>query len=290
VTPSDLQSGPHGGPHWAAELEAAVARWDESGLPRPQVALVGGSGLDLDFGAPGAGPFALADWLPFPVHAVEGHALSFELVDAGRHRLLQFRGRLHAYQGFEPGEVVFPVRLAARLGARVLVVTNAAGGIGRVGTPGTLVAIADHLNHTGLNPLRGRMPPAWGPQFPDMVDAYDPALRARLRAHAEALVIELAEGVYAGLLGPCYETPAEVEALRRLGADLIGMSTVLEVIAARHLGVRCLGLSLVTNSAAGTGGPALDHRDVLEAGRAACARIAALLRALLDDPELAADR
>ena len=279
-----------GDPHHAAELEAAVARWNELGLARPQVAVVAGSGLDVSFGATVAGPFGLADWLPFPVHAVAGHALTFELVDGGRHRLLHFRGRLHAYQGFEPGQVVFPVRLAARLGAGVLVVTNAAGGIGRVARAGALVTIADHLNQTGLNPLRGRLPESWGPQFPDMVDAYDPALRRRLAAHAEALGIPLEQGVYAGLLGPCYETPAEVEALRRAGADLIGMSTVLEVIAARQLGLRCLGLSLVTNPAAGSGGAALDHEEVLEAGRAAAGSVEALLRALLDDPELVANR
>jgi purine-nucleoside phosphorylase len=272
--------------HFARELEAAVARWDEQGLPRPQVAVVAGSGLAISLGDVVRGPFALAEWLPFPVHAVEGHALTFELVEAAGRVVLYFRGRLHAYQGFEAGQVAFPVRLAGLLGTQVLVVTNAAGGIGRVGRPGALVAISDHLNQTGLNPLRGRLPESWGPRFPDMVDAYDPDLRARLVAHAGTLGFPLEQGVYGGLLGPCYETPAEVESLRRAGADLIGMSTVLEVIAARHLGMRCLGLSLVTNPAAGTGGTALDHEDVLAVGREAGSRVEALLRRLLADEGL----
>jgi purine-nucleoside phosphorylase len=256
-------------------------------LTRPAVAVVAGSGLGVSLGQPLHGPFDLADWLPFDVHAVEGHALTFELVELGGRAVLYFRGRLHAYQGFAPGDVVFPVRLSALLGAQILIATNAAGGIGRLGRSGTLALIADQLNYTGLNPLCGRLPTAWGPQFPDMVGAYDRALRQRLSDHGSALGIDLEVGTYAGLLGPSYETPAEVEALRRLGADLVGMSTVLEVIAARHLGLRCAGLSLVTNPAAGTvADAALDHDDVLEVGRRAAGQVEALLRRALADPEL----
>jgi purine-nucleoside phosphorylase len=273
--------------HWEKELEAGVERWDREGLARPRVAVVAGSGLGVSLGEPTHGPFDLAGWLPFRAHAIEGHALAFEVLDLGAGPVLYYRGRLHAYQGFDAGEVVFPVRLAALLGARTLLLTNAAGGIGRLARPGTLALIGDHVNQTGLNPLRGRLPEAWGPQFPDMVNAYDRALRQRLIGHGRALGLELETGVYVGLLGPSYETPAEVEALRRLGGELVGMSTVLEVLAARQLGVRCAGLSLVTNAAAGTvAEAALDHGDVLEVGRRAAGQVEALLRRALADPAL----
>jgi purine-nucleoside phosphorylase len=274
--------------HRERELNDACARWDALGRPRPDVALVAGSGLAIDLGAPVAGPEPLADWAPFTVHAVAGHDLSLELLApaAGRH-VLYFRGRLHTYQGYDAAEVAFQARLAALLGARVLVLTNAAGGIRAEWPAGTLVAIRDHLNLTGRNPLRGEPPPSWGPRFPDMARAYDPDLVALAGRHAAALGFALETGVYAGLHGPSYETPAEVRMLRTLGADLAGMSTVLEVIAARHLGARCLALSLVTNPASGVAAEALDHDDVLRAGRAAGSRITALLGALLADPALA---
>lgn len=273
--------------HWGPELESARQRWLDRGWPRPDVALVAGSGLSISLGEPVAGPEPLADWLPFPVGSVAGHDHSLELLAAGGGRhALSFRGRLHSYQGYDAAQVAFPVRLAARLGARVLIMTNAAGGVRADWPAGTLVAITDHLNLTGLNPLRGEPPAAWGPRFPDMATAYDPALVDRARRHARDLGFELATGVYAGLAGPSYETPAEVRMLRVLGADLAGMSTVLEVIAARHLGMRSLVLSLVTNPGAGVTETPLDHEDVLVAGRQAAGRVAALLGALLADPAL----
>jgi len=273
--------------HWSSELEAARRRWLDGGWPAPDVAVVAGSGLSIPLGEPVAGPVPLADWLPFPVGIVAGHDHSLELlpIAEGRHALY-LRGRLHSYQGYDAAQVVFPVRLAARLGARVLIMTNAAGGIRPDWPPGTLAAVTDHLNLTGLNPLRGEPPAGWGPRFPDMATAYDPQLVARARAHAVRLGFALATGVYAGLAGPSYETPAEVRMLRALGADLAGMSTVLEVIAARHLGLRSLVLSLVTNPAAGVADAPLDHEEVLAAGREAAGRVAALLRALLGDSEL----
>lgn len=273
--------------HLERELEAACERWRRLGRPAPDAALVAGSGLAIDLGAPVAGPEPLADWLPFPVRSVVGHAHAVELLEpsAGR-SVLYFRGRLHSYQGYDGAQAAFIVRLAARLGARVLVMTNAAGGIRPEWPAGTLVAVSDHLNLTGLNPLRGDPPESWGPRFPDMSDAYDPRLRALARRHAERLGFRLEEGVYAGLAGPSYETAAEVRMLRILGADLAGMSTVLEVIAARHLGMRCLVVSLVTNPGAGVSAAPLDHLEVLEAGRAAAGRVAALLGGVLADPEL----
>jgi len=276
--------------HRERDLEAAVARWRSLGRPAPALALVAGSGLAVDLGAPLAGPEPLADWLPFEVRTVPGHRHEVELIEAAAGRpVLYFRGRLHSYQGYEPAEVVYPVRLAARLGARVLVMTNAAGGVRPEWPAGTLAAISDQLNLTGRSPLSGEPPAHWGPRFPDLVDAYDAALRALAREHAARLGFELAEGVYAGLPGPAYETPAEVRMLRTMGADLVGMSTVHEVVAARHLGLRCLVVSLVANPASGVSTSALTHEEVLAAGQAAGGRVRALLAALLADPRLTAD-
>lgn len=273
--------------HYEAELAAAVERWRRLGRPAPTVALVAGSGLSVDLGPPVAGPEPLGDWLPFPVRAVPGHGHELELLEpAPGLRVLYFRGRLHAYQGYEAGEVVFPVRLAALLGVRTLVLTNASGGVRPEWPAGTLAAITDQLNLTGRSPLLGEPPAAWGVRFPDMLDAYSADLRAVAHEHAARLGQPLAEGVYAGLLGPSYETAAEVRMLRAMGADLVGMSTVLEVIAARHLGVRCLGLSLVSNPGAGVTPTPLTHEEVLEAGTAAAGRVRALLSALLADPRL----
>ena len=270
-----------------AELEAACARWRAAGRPAPDVVLVAGSGLAMALGEPVVGPEPLRDWLPFPVERVAGHDHSLELLEPrpGRH-VLYFRGRLHSYQGYDAAQVAFPVRFSALLGARTLIMTNAAGGIRADWPAGTLALVSDQLNLSGLNPLRGNPPEGWGPRFPDMVEAYALPLRELARRHAERLGFDLAEGVYAGLAGPSYETPAEIRMLRAAGADLAGMSTVLEVIAARHLGLRCLVMSLVSNPAAGVTGRPLDHEEVLAAGREAAGRVGALLRALLADPEL----
>ncbi len=269
-------------------LHAAVERYEARGWPRPDVLLVSGSGLAVDLGTPVAGPVPLADLLPFPVHAIAGHPLAVELLAPRPDRTVLYqRGRLHAYQGYSAAETVFPVRLARLLGARTLLLTNAAGGIDPELEPGDLVLLEDHLNLTGLNPLRGRLPPAWGPRFPDLVDAYDPELRSLARERATELGIGLAAGIYAGVAGPSYETPAEVRMLHGLGAHVTGMSTVLEVIAARQMGMRCLAISLVSNPAAGVAAERLDHADVLAAGRAAARDVQRLLAALLAEPALA---
>lgn len=269
------------------ELDEAVERWRSLGRPAPDVALVAGSGLSVDLGESVAGPDPLAEWLPFPVRAVAGHGHELELLEPvpGRH-VLYYRGRIHAYQGYDAAQVVFAVRLAARLGARTLVMTNAAGGIRPEWPAGTLVAISDHLNLSGRNPLYGEPPAEWGPRFPDMIGAYDLSLRALARETAADLDIGLEQGVYAGLAGPSYETPAEIRMLRAMGADLAGMSTVLEVIAARHMGVRCLAFSLVSNPAAGVTDDPLDHDDVLRVGREAAGRLSKLLKAILEADRL----
>jgi purine-nucleoside phosphorylase len=270
----------------AAELlDATLDRWEGLGWPAPDLLLVSGSGLAVDLGEPLRGPVPLGELLPFPTEGIEGHPMEVALLEPipGR-RALYHRGRVHGYQGHPPAEVVAHVRLAGHLGARTLVMTNAAGGLDPDHRPGDLVAVSDHLNLTGWNPLHGGVPAEWGPRFPDMVGAYDPELRRLLHAKAEELGIALREGVYAGLAGPSYETPAEVRMLQTLGANLAGMSTVQEVIAARHLGMRCGVVSLVTNPAAGVTGEPLDHDEVLEAGREAAGRVRSLLTALLRDP------
>jgi purine-nucleoside phosphorylase len=275
---------PHTAEGLAAQVETCVGRYRHWGWPAPQVVLVSGSGLAVDLGAPARAPRPLADLLPFAVHEVEGHPHLVELLEPRRGQpVLYFRGRLHSYQGYDANQTVLPVRLAAALGARVLVMTNAAGGLVPARQrPGQLVLLRDHLNLTGMNPLRGEMPAAWGPRFPDLVGAYDTALRALALEKAAALGIALGEGVYAGLAGPSYETPAEARMLERLGADVAGMSTVLEVIAARHQGLRCLCLSLVSNLSATPG----DHGEVLAAGQAAARDVQNLLAALLADERL----
>ncbi len=267
--------------------KSAVERFDLLGWPRPEVAVVSGSGLAVDLGARTHGPIQLEFLLPFESHAVAGHPHEVEMFEPRPGLpVLYFKGRLHSYQGYTANETVFPVRLAALLGAKALVMTNATGGLQPHHRPGDLVLIADHLNLTGLNPLRGQLPPEWGPRFPDMSAAYDAALRALALQAAEGLGIALSTGVYAGIAGPSYETPAEVRMLRLLGGDVVGMSTVLEVVAAHHMGMRCLALSMVSNPAAGLSAIPLTHEEVLAAGHAAAGNLRELLRAVLRAPGL----
>lgn len=267
--------------------KSAVERYDMLGWPRPEVALVSGSGLAVDVGERIHGPLQLEFLLPFGTHTVEGHPHQVEVFEPVPGRpVLYFKGRIHSYQGYDATETVFPIRLAALLGAKVLVMTNATGGLRTHYKPGDLVLIRDHLNLTGLNPLRGQLPPDWGPRFPDMTAAYDPRLREITRRAAQQLGIPLEEGVYAGLAGPNYETPAEVRMLQVLGGDVAGMSTVLEVIAARHMGVRCLCVSMVSNPGAGLSEAPVTHEEVLEAAQGAAEKLRVLLAAVLRDPEL----
>src|SRR5690348_11417996 len=211
----------------------------------------------------------------FPEPTVAGHVPTVRYLTAGPLRVLVFLGRVHLYEGWPPATVVHGVRTAISAGCRAVVLTNAAGGIRPGLSVGEPVLISDHLNLTGRSPLSGPPPP--GQRFVDLTDLYSP----RLRGLAREADPSLAEGVYAMMPGPHYETPAEITMLGRLGADLVGMSTVLEAIAARHLGVEVLGISLVTNLAAGLAGQGLSHAEVVEAGRASASRMGSLLAGIL---------
>jgi purine-nucleoside phosphorylase len=215
----------------------------------------------------------------FPPSTVPGHAgLALSLVTPGL-RLLVLVGRVHLYEGHPPSVVVHGVRTAVAAGCRVIALTNAAGGIAADYQVGQPVLVRDHLNLTGRSPLAGlaRPPEGYPSRFTDLTDLYS----ARLRALARDADPSLAEGVYAAMPGPHYETPAEIRMLRTLGADLVGMSTALEAIAARHLGAEVLAISLVTNPAAGLAAHGLDHAEVVAAGQAAAGRMGALLAQVL---------
>lgn len=209
---------------------------------------------------------------------VAGHAGSLVLGLLSDVPVVLFSGRFHQYQGVSALEAAWPARMAASLGCEALMVTNAAGGVSDHLSAGDLMLITDHINLMGTNPLVGWPGPEGGTPFVPMRDAYDPELCGMAREVAREAGLTLKEGVYAGLLGPSYETPAEVAMLRGLGADVAGMSTVPEVIAARALGLRVIGISLVTNVAAGTG---LSHAEVLEAGRVAGVDLKSLVLAIL---------
>lgn len=244
----------------------------------PRVGLVLGSGLGgladaID--GPVAIPFEeLPGW---PVATAPGHAGRLLLGSLAGVPVVALQGRFHLYEGNDPGLVVQPVLLFRRLGADVVVLTNAAGGVNPRFGPGTLMAITDHINLTGRSPLVGPNADALGPRFADLTDAWSPRLRQRLHAAAEAEGVALEDGVYAGLLGPNFETPAEVRMLHALGADAVGMSTVLEAIAARWAGLEVCGVSLVTNFGAGYSGVPLSHEEVLAAGEEAGPRLARVL-------------
>ena len=218
----------------------------------------------------------LAELGGFPASTVPGHTPTVRSVAAGTVRVLVFLGRVHLYEGLSPAAVVHGVRTAVSAGCRTVVLTNAAGGIRPGLSVGEPVLIRDHLNLTGKSPLSGP-PPSIGQRFVDLTDLYSP----RLRALAREADPSLADGVYAMMPGPHYETPAEITMLGRLGANLVGMSTGLEAIAARHLGAEVLGISLVTNLAAGLAGQGLSHVEVVEAGRASASRMGTLLAGIL---------
>jgi purine-nucleoside phosphorylase len=251
---------------------------------RPKIALVLGSGLGAF-----ADEFSDAIRIPyakipnFPQSTAVGHAGQLVLGTVEGVEVVGMQGRVHQYEGYSPKEVVFPIRVFARMGVQAVVLTNAAGGINKDFTQGRLVVISDHINLQGVNPLTGPNDEHFGPRFPDMTAAYDKKFRALALAEGRRLGINLGEGVYAALAGPSYETPAEIRYLRTIGADLVGMSTVPEVIAARHSGMRILGISCVTNAAAGALDEPLDHDAVLQVAERMKGQFIALLRGVIPD-------
>ncbi|CAN5901855.1 purine-nucleoside phosphorylase [soil metagenome] len=261
-------------PFAAAEASAAVLAL-ATGASTHDVAVVLGSGWKpaVDRMGEVAAEVSMAELGGFAEASVTGHGTTVRSIVSGDQRVLAFMGRLHLYEGHHPNVVSHAVRTAVRAGCRTVVLTNAAGGLRPDLEVGQPVLIADHLNLTGHNPLLGPNDDRLGPRFADMTTAYSP----RLRALARTVAPDLAEGTYAGFLGPTYETPAEVAMARTLGADLLGMSTVTETIAAVHAGAEVLGVSLVTNLAAGTGADALDHDDVLAVAAASADRMGGLI-------------
>ena len=260
---------------------AAQTIADRSGQASHDVGLVLGSGLSAFAEAlPDAVVMDSAE-LGFPQPRVAGHAGKIVSADIGGRRLLASAGRVHTYEGWDLTEVVFGVRTLALAGCRTVILTNAAGGIAPDLAPGDLVALRDHLNMIGRNPLVGVNDERFGPRFPDMSTVYPAALRQLVRESADAVGVDYKEGVYAWQLGPSYETPAEIEMLGRLGADVVGMSTVPEAIALGHMGVPVIGISLVTNLAAGISPEPLSHEEVTEIAARARQRFADLLTNLI---------
>jgi purine-nucleoside phosphorylase len=267
----------------ARPIDETVAFLRERVTRAPHAVLVLGSGLggmadDVEDAV--RIPFREIPGFPRRVQEVAGHAGALVAGRLAGVEVAALQCRFHLYEGWRPDDVAVPVRALAALGARTMLLTNAAGGIRPGFRPGDLMLIADHLNLMWQNPLIGKTVPG-EQRFPDMSDPYDAAFRAVAEEEARGLGIPVTEGVYAAVLGPSYETPAEIRMLARMGADAVGMSTVPEVLVARALGVRCLGISCITNLAAGLGGERLTHEEVVEVGARVRDRLAALVRGVL---------
>ena len=261
----------------AAAREAAAVVRERLGVASPSCAIILGSGLgglagDLE----DARRLPFAEVPGFPTATVAGHAGALIAGRLAGREVVALAGRFHMYEGHPAALAGFPVRVLHALGAPTLFVSNAAGGVRRTFAPGDLMVIADHVNLMFRNPLIGPLQDG-DVRFPDMSDPYDRALRAVLREAAAAAGVPLQEGVYFGLLGPTYETPAEIRMLERLGADAVGMSTVPEVIVARALGMRVAGVSCITNMACGISLHPLNHEEVLEVGAQAGVRFRKLV-------------
>lgn len=267
-----------------ARLAALVAAVRARTSLVPDVGIVLGSGLGGladDLETPVSIPFAeLPGW---PAATAPGHAGRLLLGQLGGRPVVMLQGRFHLYEGNDPGLVIQPVLLFHALGARVVVLTNAAGGLDPSFGPGTLMVMRDHINLTGRSPLIGPNADELGERFTDLTDAWSPRLRRRLHAAGVAEDVPLAEGVYIGLTGPTFETPAEVRMLATLGGQAVGMSTVLECIAARWVGLEVCGVSLVTNAGAGYSDAPLTHEEVLAAGAIAGPRLARVIRRFVVD-------
>ena len=244
----------------------------------PRLGIVLGSGLGgVAAALEDSVTIPYAELPEFPQSSITGHAGTLALGTLAGLPVACLQGRRHVYEGGDAGAMRGPVRALKRAGAEALLVTNAAGSLRPEVGPGSLMAISDHINMLGVNPLTGPNDDEIGPRFPSMRDAYDPELRSTLRVSAEALGVPLAEGVYLATAGPSFETPAEIRAFRTLGADAVGMSTVPEVILARHAGLRVAAVSAITNLAEGMGGEPLSHEQTLRHAEAAAGDLTRLI-------------
>ncbi len=257
--------------------------WLESRIETtPELAMILGSGLGaLADEIEGAQSFEYGRIPNYPVSAVEGHAGELVFGELEGTRVVAMSGRVHYYEGWLLDQVTFPVRTFGELGVEKLVVTNSAGGANPDFSPGDLMLITDHINLTGVNPLRGENEPRFGPRFPDMSDAYAEHLREIAVGAADELGLDLRQGVYTGVAGPSYETPAEIGMVQTIGGDAVGMSTVPEVIVANHMAMEVIGISCITNMAAGLQ-ESLDHDEVKEVAGRARSKFARLVRTIVD--------
>ena len=270
-------------PDFWKQVEEAVAYIRDRGPLQPLAGLLTGTGLGDCAEAVDVHQVLDYDAIPyFPRSTVASHRGRLLLGRLQDRPVAAFQGRFHLYEGYSPREVTFPVRVLQRLGARFLLVTNAAGGLNPNHRAGDIMLIADHINLTGENPLVGPNDPDWGLRFPDMSRVYDPELMDRARTIARELGLPLASGIYAGLKGPSLETPAELRFLRTIGADAVGLSTVQEVIAAVHAGLRILGLSVITNIADPDAPAPATVEDIIAVADQTAPRLKQLMIAILE--------
>jgi|SRR5215831_10267128 len=262
--------------------QRAVAQIHSRTNTTPAIAVILGSGL-------GAFADELSNATAVPYHeipgfaqaTVEGHAGKLVIGQAGNVPIAAMQGRFHFYEGYSLDEVTFPIRVMKLLGVKTLILTNAAGSLNTELTPGSLMVISDHINLMGANPLIGPNEDRFGPRFPDLTATYDPELQSLVIEEAKTMDIDVRRGVYAGLSGPSYETPAEIHMVRTLGADAVGMSTVPEAIVARHMKMRIIGISCITNLAAGVSDRPIDHSHVMEVGKRVRGEFTELLRRVI---------
>lgn len=270
-------------PGYPEALKAAKylkSRWARP----PRIGIVLGSGLgDVIDQVQGAIKIPYKSIPHFPRPSVKGHSGLLHLGSWAKTPIAILEGRMHLYEGYAPAEVVFPARVLILAGVEILIVTCAAGGIAPKATPASFMFFSDHLNFQGVNPLAGTHDPRWGQRFVDLSHAYDTELRSKAGRVARAQRLKFSEGVYVALLGPNYETPAEIRALRQLGAGAVGMSTVPEVLAARQMGARVLAIATISNRAAGLSHRPLSHEEVLEVGKTSAKNLVKLFDGLLPE-------
>src|SRR5438128_86274 len=248
----------------------------------PSVAIVLGSGLGAFADELTESTSLAYKEIPgFAQATVEGHAGRLVIGKAVDVPIAAMQGRFHFYEGYALEDVTFPIRVLKLLGVRTLILTNAAGSLNTEFTPGSLMVISDHINLMGVNPLIGKNDERFGPRFPDLTSTYDPDLQSMVIEEATAMKIDMRRGVYAALMGPSYETPAEIHMVRTLGADAVGMSTVPEAIVARHMGMGVIGISCITNLAAGVSEQPIDHHAVIQTGERVRVQFTELLRRVI---------